>query len=167
EETQVAVSTDALRTTRPIRTNVETPDQINEVFDGIAYQKTASVLRTIENYVGPDLFRKGVASYLRKYSFASAAGPDFCTEAARGSLAASERLSLLGDEWWMVRAGRHDIGVYLDLASALASDEVPSVAEQIGHSLAYTREDVVQPDDTPRFEEWVRRRFGPDLTTLG
>jgi hypothetical protein len=67
----------------------------------------------------------------------------------------------------MVRAGRHDIGVYLDLASALAADEVPSVAEQIGRSLAYTREDVVQPDDTPRFEEWVRRRFGPELTTLG
>src|SRR5258705_13271416 len=82
EETQVAVSTDALRTTRPIRTNVETPDQINEVFDGIAYQKTASVLRTIENYVGPDLFRKGVASYLRKYSFANAAGEDFWTEVA-------------------------------------------------------------------------------------
>ena len=287
EETQVAVSTDALRTTRPIRTNVQTPDQINEVFDGIAYQKTASVLRTIENYVGPDLFRKGVASYLRKYSFANAAGPDFWTEVARvtgkpvdrimkpyieqsgvpvvkidakcqgnttdislhqerfagmasatstasasplwaipvcfktaganaqqcellerrdqktslsscsanafanangrgyyfseyspdevraiartarGSLAASDRLSLLGDEWWMVRAGRHDIGVYLDLASALASDEVPSVAEQIGRSLAYTREDVVQPGDMPRFEEWVRRRFGPELTTLG
>src|SRR5437879_12558503 len=48
EETQVAVSTDALRTTRPIRTKVETPDEINEVFDGIDYQKTASVLRTIE-----------------------------------------------------------------------------------------------------------------------
>ena len=41
------------------------------------------------------------------------------------------------------------------------------VAEQIGRSLAYTREDVVQPGDTPRFEEWVRRRFGPELTTLG
>jgi aminopeptidase N/puromycin-sensitive aminopeptidase len=59
EETQTAVSTDALRSTRPIRTKVETPDEINEVFDGIAYQKTASVLRTIENYVGPELFRKG------------------------------------------------------------------------------------------------------------
>ena len=33
EETQTAVSTDALRSTRPIRTKVETPDEINEVFD--------------------------------------------------------------------------------------------------------------------------------------
>src|SRR5438874_3668835 len=38
EEAQVAIGTDALRNTRPIRTAVETPDQINEVFDGIAYQ---------------------------------------------------------------------------------------------------------------------------------
>src|SRR6476659_732159 len=83
EERQTAVSTDALRSTRPIRTKVETPDEINEVFDRIAYEKTASVLRTIENYVGPELFRKGVASYLRKYSFAKATGEDFWTEVAR------------------------------------------------------------------------------------
>jgi len=294
EETQVAVSTDALRTTRAIRTRVETPDEINEVFDGIAYQKTASVLRTIENYVGPELFRKGVASYLKKYSFANAAGEDFWTEVARvtgkpvdrimkpfieqpgvpvvkieskcqgnttdislhqerftgmtspaaspgpgpaasagsqlwaipvcfkssggsgpqcellerrdqkaalpvcsanafananghgyylseyspeevraiartarGSLAPAERLSLLGDEWWMVRAGRHDVGVYFDIASSLAGDEAPSVIEQIGRSLAYAHDDILPMADVPKFEEWLRRRFGPELMTLG
>src|SRR6476619_3744681 len=83
EERQTAVSTDALRSTRPIRTKVETPDEINEVFDRIAYEKTASVLRTIENYVGPEVFRKGVGAYLRKYSFANATGEDFWTEVAR------------------------------------------------------------------------------------
>ena len=35
-----------------IRTKVETPAEINEVFDGIAYEKTAAVLRMIEAYVG-------------------------------------------------------------------------------------------------------------------
>src|SRR5689334_21272388 len=77
EETQTAVATDALRSTRPIRTKVETPDEINEVFEGIAYQKTTSVLRTIENYVGAEEFRTGVTSYLKKYSFANASGEDF------------------------------------------------------------------------------------------
>ena len=28
---------------------------------------------------------------------------------ARGTLSAAERLGLLGDEWWMVRAGRHEL----------------------------------------------------------
>ncbi len=30
------------------------------------------------------------------------------------TLDAVERLGLIGDEWWMVRGGRHDVGVYLD-----------------------------------------------------
>ena len=67
----------------------------------------------------------------------------------------------------MVRAGRHDIGVYLDIASSLAGDDVPSVIEQIDRSLAYTHEDVVPAADAPRFEEWVRRRFSPELASLG
>src|SRR4029077_4976885 len=40
-------------------------------------------LRAIENYVGPDLFRTGVTSYLKKYAFANAAGEDFWTEVTR------------------------------------------------------------------------------------
>ncbi len=285
EETQAAMGTDALRATRPIRTKVETPEQINEVFDRIAYEKTASVLRTLESFVGADLFRKGVASYLRKYSFSNAAGEDFWNEVARvtgkpvdrimklyieqpgvpvvsvtarctgnatqvalhqerfvgvpaaaaspsplwtipvcfktpgsaapqcevldrrdqkatlpscsahafanadargyysteyppeevralartaqGSLTPGERVSLLGDEWWMVRAGRHDIGVYLDLASSLAADDVPPVTQQIRTGLAFTGEYIVMPGDSQRFQEWIRERFTPELNALG
>ena len=66
-DTQDALGIDALKSTRAIRMKVETPEEINEVFDGIAYQKTAAVLRMIETYVGPEAFRKGVASYLKKH----------------------------------------------------------------------------------------------------
>ena len=83
EEAQVAVSTDALRATRPVRTRVETPDEINEVFDRIAYEKTASILRSIETYVGPDLMRTAVRSYLQHHAFSNASGEDFWTEVAR------------------------------------------------------------------------------------
>ena len=44
EETQTAMGLDALRSTRAIRTRVETPAEINEVFDPIAYEKTGGVL---------------------------------------------------------------------------------------------------------------------------
>jgi aminopeptidase N len=74
EETQSALGLDALRSTRPIRIKVETPDEINEVFDGIAYDKTAAVLRMIEAYVGPEAFRRGIQSYLKRFSYANAAG---------------------------------------------------------------------------------------------
>ena len=36
----------------PSARKVETPDEINEVFDPIAYEKTAGVLSMIEAYVG-------------------------------------------------------------------------------------------------------------------
>jgi aminopeptidase N len=86
---------------------------------------------------------------------------------AHGSLGPTERLTLLGDEWWMARAGRDDIGVYFDIASMHASDDAPPVIEQIGRSLATAHDAIVQPSDAPRFEEWIRRRFGPELMTLG
>jgi aminopeptidase N len=82
-DTQTALAVDTRTTTRAIRMKVETPEQINEVFDRIAYEKTAAVLRMVEAYVGPDSFRKGVASYLAKYSYRNAAGEDFWTEMAR------------------------------------------------------------------------------------
>ena len=82
-ETQIALNLDALRTTRAIHTQVETAAQINEVFDPIAYEKTAGVLGMIEAYVGPEAFRKGVSSYLAKYALGNAAGEDFWTEVTR------------------------------------------------------------------------------------
>ena len=82
-DTQGALGIDAMRSTRPIRMKVETPAEINEVFDGIAYEKTAAVLRMIEAYVGPDAFRQGVASYLKRFSYANAAGEDFWNEVAK------------------------------------------------------------------------------------
>ena len=47
-------------------------------------------------------------------------GPRPCWRwaSAAASLKASERVTLVGDEWRMIRAGRHDIGTYLDLAAA-------------------------------------------------
>jgi len=72
-----AMGADSLRTSRRIRQQASTPDEIDELFDGIAYQKTASVLRMIESFIGEDAMRKGVSSYLQKYSFGNATFHDF------------------------------------------------------------------------------------------
>jgi aminopeptidase N len=68
---------DALKNTRPIRQKAETPAEINELFDGIAYGKAAAVLRMVEHYVDPELFRKGVHNYLLAHSYANATAEDF------------------------------------------------------------------------------------------
>ena len=279
--TQTALGLDALRSTRPIRTKVETPAEINEVFDGIAYEKSAAMLRMVEGFVGPEAFRKGINAYLTKYAYANAAGEDFwremtastgrpvdriiqsfveqpggpvlsvrtkctgttteialrqerfigtpgakaaaqtwtlpvCFKANDGqprceviaerehvvsapscnsvfanaqgrgyyvteyppaivrSLGKSapglepvERLGLLGDEWWMVRAGRHDVGVYMDLAAALSEDEAAAVTDAIATRLDFAEAYLVRPPERPRYQGWVRGRFGPALRAMG
>ena len=78
-----------------------------------------------------------------------------------------ERISLLGDEWWMVRAGRHDIDLYLDLAAAMAGDETPVITETIANRLAAIGSDIVDAAERARYQAWIRARFGPVLNALG
>ena len=68
---------DSQRATRNIRTQAETSEEINQLFDGIAYGKTAAVLRMIEQWMGEDAFRDGIRAYLKKYSWSNAAAEDF------------------------------------------------------------------------------------------
>jgi aminopeptidase N/puromycin-sensitive aminopeptidase len=68
---------DSQRSTRAIRTKAETRNEINELFDGIAYGKTAAVLRMIEEWLGPEVFRQSISTYLKKYSWGNAAAEDF------------------------------------------------------------------------------------------
>jgi aminopeptidase N len=284
-ETQTALGLDALRSTRAIRTRVSTPDEINEVFDPIAYEKTSGVLNMIEAFVGAEPFREGVASYLKKYSYGNAAGEDFWTEMTRvtgkpvdqvmktyvdqtgapvlsvrtscsqgntdmtltqqrffgspeaaapassssqvwtvpvcfaqpgraprcelmkdtsqtfrapgcgnvfinaesrgyyfseyspeatlalgrsaTSLKAVERVTLVGDEWRLVRAGRHDIGTYLDLAAAVAADDTPSVIDDIAARVGAVATSVADQSQQASFKAWIRARFGPVLESLG
>jgi len=68
---------DAGRTTRTIRATADTPDEINEMFDGIAYGKAGAVIGMVENYVGKEVFRQGVHDYLQAHLYANATAEDF------------------------------------------------------------------------------------------
>ncbi|MBI3401496.1 MAG: ERAP1-like C-terminal domain-containing protein [Acidobacteria bacterium] len=76
EENRSALNLDALKATRPIHADVNTPAQIDEAFDGIAYEKGAAVLRMVEHYVGPEAFRAGINAYLQAHAYANAASED-------------------------------------------------------------------------------------------
>jgi len=71
------LNTDASRTTRTIRATADTPAQIAEMFDGIAYGKAGAVIGMIENWVGPEVFRQGVHNYLAAHLYANATAEDF------------------------------------------------------------------------------------------
>jgi aminopeptidase N len=76
---------DSLQHTRPIQQAAETPEQIQELFDGIAYGKTAAVLRMLEAYIGPESFRAGVNQYLKQHAYGNATATDFWTTLAQVS----------------------------------------------------------------------------------
>jgi aminopeptidase N len=77
EDTNKSLTVDSLKNTRPIHQAADTPAQIQELFDGIAYDKAAAVLRMLEAYLGPETFRKGVDQYLKRHSYGSATASDF------------------------------------------------------------------------------------------
>jgi aminopeptidase N len=87
-----ALAADALRNTRPIQQPAETSAQINELFDAIAYEKTASVLRMLESYEGAELFRGGVNRYLRSHAYANATAEDFWSAEAAVSKQPVDRI---------------------------------------------------------------------------
>jgi aminopeptidase N/puromycin-sensitive aminopeptidase len=68
---------DSQPTTRSIRAKADTPDEINEMFDGIAYGKASDVLLSVENYLGEETFRKGVHAYLAAHLYGNATAEDF------------------------------------------------------------------------------------------
>src|SRR5229473_3376307 len=85
QETGGSLGTDSIASVRAVRAKAETPAEIQTLFDGIAYGKAASVLRMVEAYVGPEVFRKAVNAYLEKHAYANATAEDFWNQVAATS----------------------------------------------------------------------------------
>jgi aminopeptidase N len=291
--TQTALNLDGLASTHAIHARAETPSEIDEAFDAIAYEKGAAVLRMLENYLGTETFRKGINAYLQAHAYGSGTSQDFWTtmtaesgkpidrilptfvnqagvplvdvasacrdgrmdvtaaqrrffldpalvnrsselwqlplcvktgntasgagaqdascqvlsqarqaltiehgacsswlfanpgaqgyyrtayspEALRALvprvkdvLTAPERLSLIGDEWALVRAGRHGVGEYLTLAAGFGSEQTDGVLSSITERLAVIHEYLSTGAIRPQFEAFVRTLFGPLFQQIG
>jgi puromycin-sensitive aminopeptidase len=286
-ETQTALNLDSLQSTRPIHAKVETPGEIEEAFDAIAYEKGAAVLRMIESYVGAEPFRKGINAYLQAYANGNATSENFWTAIARSTdkpvdkilttfvnqpgiplitattscaggqtavtlgeqrflldssavktapgerwqvpvcakaagqkvaacdvvtaatqsikvpggcapwvfvnagaqgyyrteyapemlramaphveseLTAPERVSLVGDEWALVRAGRHSVADYLTLASGFGSESSSGVLAMVTGRLDFMHEYLTTDATRTAFEAFTRKLFRPSFDALG
>ena len=76
-DNQATLNLDAQRITRTIRAKADTPDEINEMFDGISYGKAGAMLDMVQNYVGPEVFRSGIHKYLEAHLYGNATAEDF------------------------------------------------------------------------------------------
>jgi len=66
-----ALALDGLRSTRPIEFPVTAPKEAEAMFDALTYEKGASVLRMLEQHLGPEAFREGIRRYLTRHAFAN------------------------------------------------------------------------------------------------
>jgi aminopeptidase N len=71
-----AMGQDSFRTTHPVVLDVRTVEQANQAFDAISYSKGESVLSMLETFAGPDLWRKGIQSYIRRHAYQNAKTED-------------------------------------------------------------------------------------------
>ena len=75
-----AMNRDAFATTHPVVQHVETVEQASQAFDSITYQKGESVIRMLENYVGPTAWRDGVRAYMKAHAYGNTKTDDLWRE---------------------------------------------------------------------------------------
>ena len=66
-----ALATDSLSNTRAIEYPVGRPEEAEDMFDEITYDKGCSVLRMIERHLGEESFRRGINLYLDRHRHAN------------------------------------------------------------------------------------------------
>src|SRR3984893_10374108 len=64
-----AMAIDALKSTRSIEYTVLSPEDCRSMFDVLTYEKGAAVLRMLEQFLGAEVFRKGISAYLKKHQY--------------------------------------------------------------------------------------------------
>jgi hypothetical protein len=82
-------------------------------------------------------------------------------------LNAPERLSLLGDEWAMVRANLHGVGEYLTLATGFGNERAEGVLSTLTGRLDILHEYVTTTANRGRFEAFVRTLLSPLFQQVG
>jgi aminopeptidase N len=95
--------------------------------------------------------------------------PDMVNAIARdvGSLTPAERIALVADERALVRAGRHDVGTLLDLASGFKGERSPAVMGTVLDALKSIDLEMTTEDSRPKYHAWVASLLRPALEEVG
>ncbi len=102
---EMALALDGLHMTRPIEYSVQTPDEVDSMFDPLTYEKGGSLLRMLEQYLGMERFREGVRGYLARHRLGNTETTDLWD--AIEDAAVGEPIRALMDSW--IRQGGHPL----------------------------------------------------------
>jgi aminopeptidase N len=75
-----AMETDALASTHPIDLAVRNEFEAAGVFDDISYTKAGAILRMLERYLGPEVFRAGLQRYFKTHEYGLASAADLWSD---------------------------------------------------------------------------------------
>jgi aminopeptidase N len=75
-EYSYAFRLDGLESSHPIEVPIENSKDINQIFDGISYSKGSCVIRFLINYLGDDIFRKGMQHYMKTHAYKNTTSND-------------------------------------------------------------------------------------------
>ncbi|POM66252.1 Puromycin-sensitive aminopeptidase, partial [Phytophthora palmivora] len=92
----VAMSKDSMLTSHPIEVKVNHPDEVDQIFDVISYAKGASVIRMLSEYLGRDIFYRGIHDYLVKFSYRNAQTQDLWEALEQAS---GQHITSLANGW--------------------------------------------------------------------
>jgi puromycin-sensitive aminopeptidase len=73
---EAALNVDGVHATRPIEYPVGPPKEAEGMFDLLTYEKGCGVLRMLEQYIGPEVFRDGVRTYLKAHAYGNTVTAD-------------------------------------------------------------------------------------------
>ncbi|XP_032407399.1 aminopeptidase Ey-like [Xiphophorus hellerii] len=79
DDVQKVFAVDALVSSHPLTSkedSINLPGQIMEQFDTISYSKGAAVLRMLSDFLSESVFKQGLSSYLRHFSYGNTTGSD-------------------------------------------------------------------------------------------
>jgi aminopeptidase N len=79
------MDSDTRPTAHAIQQHLTDPKQIDQAFDDITYFKGENVIRMVEDYLGPDTFRKGIRAYIAAHKYSSTTTQDLWDALSKAS----------------------------------------------------------------------------------
>ncbi|HTS80342.1 MAG TPA: M1 family metallopeptidase [Myxococcaceae bacterium] len=77
DQRNTAAEADALVSARVVRQPAGSYNDVKNAFDAITYEKGSAVLRMFEQWIGPEVFRRGIQRYLQTHADGNATAQDF------------------------------------------------------------------------------------------
>lgn len=96
-ESIMALRRDAIDGVQAVQVDVDHPDEISSLFDGaIVYAKGARLMRMLQEYIGHDAFRAGLASYFKEFAYSNTEADDLWRHLSEAS---GQNIAHLMNSW--------------------------------------------------------------------